>query len=75
MTDYAKWAKEYKNSAEITMTKIRALEAKRKKGLATPKDERKLLILYEMYGDCMCSYRELMRKAQSVRGVTNYGEH
>lgn len=67
MSDYEKLANEYRYSAEATMSKIRELECKRKYGHATPGEERKLLILYEMYGDCMYSYRELMRKAQHVR--------
>lgn len=67
MSDYEKLANEYRHSADVTMSKIRELECKRKYGHATPGEERKLLILYEMYGDCMYSYRELMRKAQNVR--------
>ena len=67
MSDYEQIANEYRHSAEVTMSKIRELECKRKYGRATPGEERKLLILYEMYGDCMYSYRELMRKAQNVR--------
>ena len=67
MSDYEQLANEYRHSAEVTMSKIRELECKRKYGHATPGEERKLLILYEMYGDCMYSYRELMRKAQHVR--------
>lgn len=68
MTDYEKWANEYKSSAEETMLKIRELEAKRKNGRTAPEDDRKLLILYEMYADCVYTFRTLMRKAQSVRG-------
>lgn len=67
MSDYEQLANEYRHSADVTMSKIRELECKRKYGHATPGEERKLLILYEMYGDCMYSYRELMRKAQNVR--------
>lgn len=67
MSDYEKLANEYRHSADVTMSKIRELECKRKYGHATPGEERRLLILYEMYGDCMYSYRELMRKAQNVR--------
>ena len=67
MSDYEQLANEYRHSAEVTMSKIRELECKRKYGHATPGEERKLLILYEMYGDCMYSYRELMRKAKCVR--------
>ena len=67
MSDYENLANEYRHSAEVTMSKIRELECKRKYGHATPGEERRLLILYEMYGDCMYSYRELMRKAQNVR--------
>ena len=37
------------------------------RGCLTSQDERKLMILYEMYGDCMYTFRELMRKAQNVR--------
>lgn len=67
MSDYEQIANEYRHSAEVTMSKIMELECKRKYGHVTPGEERKLLILYEMYGDCMYSYRELMRKAQNVR--------
>ena len=67
MSDYEQIANEYRHAAEVTMSKIRELECKRKYGHATPGEERRLLILYEMYGDCMYSYRELMRKAQNVR--------
>lgn len=67
MSDYEKLANEYRHSADVTMSKLRELECKRKYGHATPGEGRKLLILYEMYGDCMYSYRELMRKAQNVR--------
>ena len=67
MTDYEHWALEYKKSADELRTKIDLLEYRRRHHGLTPQTEKKLLILYEMYGDCMLAFRELMRKAQHVR--------
>lgn len=67
MSDYEKLANEYRHSADVTMAKIRELEAMRRYGHTTPQDERRLLILYEMHGDCMLCYRELMKKSRKIR--------
>ena len=70
MNKYASWAEEYRKSAEITKQKIEELEKRRKhsKRISERNElDRKLLVLYEMYGDCVLSYRELMKKALSIR--------
>ncbi len=70
MNEYDRWANEYKKSADLTKEKIDELEAKRQNCKSVSLSDlynRKLMTLYEMYGDCMLSYRELKRKAQRVR--------
>lgn len=70
MNEYERWADEYKKSADLTKEKIDEFEKKAKQCKSVSlKDtyNRKLLTLYEMYGDCMLSYRELKRKAERVK--------
>lgn len=67
MTDYEHWALEYKRSADELRQKIDLLEYRRRRQGLNPQTEKKLLILYEMYGDCMLAFRELSRKADRVR--------
>ena len=67
MTDYEHLALEYKRSADELRQKIDLLEYRRKHHGLTPEGEKKLMVLYEMYGDCMLAFRELSRKADKVR--------
>ena len=67
MTDYEHWALEYKRSADELRMKIDMLEYRRKHHSLTPQTEKKLMVLYGMYGDCMLAFRELSRKADRVR--------
>lgn len=70
MNKYASLAEEYRKSAEITKQKIEELEKRRKHSRSVSERDEisgKLLTLYEMYGDCILSYRELMKKALSIR--------
>ena len=67
MTDYEHWAMEYKRSADELRMKIDMLEYRRKHHGLTPQTEKKLMVLYGMYGDCMLAFRELSRKADRVR--------
>ena len=67
MTDYEHWALEYKRSADELRQKIDLLEYRRRHHRLTPQAERKLMLMYEMYGDCMLAFRELSRKADRVR--------
>ena len=75
MNEYDRWAEEYKKSAELTKEKINELEQKRKRCRSNSMKVfygRKLLTLYQMYGDCMISYRELKRKAEKTRRGTEW---
>lgn len=70
MNEYARWAEEYKKSADLTKAKIDELEQKRrscKSVSLTDFYNRKLMTLYEMYGDCMLAHRELLRKSKRVK--------
>ena len=70
MNEYYKWAAEYKISADLTKDKIDELEKKRKRCrnivLRTEYD-RKLLVLYGQYNDCLYSHKELLRKAERAK--------
>ena len=75
MNEYARWAEEYKKSAEITKEKIDELERRRSRSRSVAEQDEisgKLLTLYEMYGDCILSYRELMKKALRVQEGTTW---
>ena len=67
MTDYEHWALEYKRSADELRQKIDLLEYRRKRQGLSQQTEKKLMILYEMYGDCMLAFRGLSRRADKVR--------
>ena len=70
MTDYARWAEEYKNSAVATKAKINKLEIERQRCRDPGKLRAlngRLLILYEMYSDCMIACRELQRRSERIR--------
>lgn len=67
MTDYEHWAQEYKKSADELRMKIDLLEYRRKRQGLNSQTEKKLMVLYGMYGDCMLAFRELSRRADKVR--------
>lgn len=70
MTDYNKWADEYLSNANETM---KLIDEYREKMRTTKSSElrvyydRKILLLYEMYSDCMHSANELRKKADRIR--------
>lgn len=71
MTNYERWALEYKKSADELRSKIDMLEYRRKYYGLSSQYEKKLLTMYCMYSDCMLAYKELMSKAAKVKGGKN----
>lgn len=70
MTEYELWADEYKQTADNTREKIRSLEESRRHCRDPSKlrsIDGRLLILYEIYSDCMECYNELMKKAEKIK--------
>lgn len=64
MTDY-EWALEYKKSAEVIKEKIDKLERRaNKRDVLSESEYKKSQTLYEMYNDCVYSYKCLLRRCK-----------
>ena len=67
--DYARWAEDYRDQAEILWGKIEKCKAKRRFATAKERElnENKILVLYEEHRECLATYKLLTDRAEAIK--------